>query len=108
MQEVPAALGLKNDGAGPRELSGGGVIVDSEFLDAIKARQAGNRAAAIQIVGEGGAVEQDVVRALAQAVDVEVAIAVGRHAGNGLQQIPDTAAVGRELVDEGVFYSGVL
>jgi hypothetical protein len=93
---------LKDDGPRPRKLGGGGVVVDSEFLDAIEAGQSRNRTAAVEIVGEGGAVEQDIVRALAQAIDMQVAIAVGGHAGNGLQQIPDAAAIERQLVDAGV------
>ncbi len=78
-----------------RVLGRGAVVLHLELLDRVEARRPGDGAAAIEGVGEGGAVEEEVVGAAPHAVCAGAVL----HPGNQQQQVGDVASVDRQLLD---------
>ena len=94
---VGAALGGHDDGGLPGVLGLGGVDLHVELLDAVQAGHARDRVAAVQLVGEGGAVDDDIMRAAAGAEYAHAAVDV--DAGHGRHQVHDVAAVDGQLLN---------
>ena len=74
-----------------------------KFLDAVQAGRTIYSAAAVHLVGQGGAVQDDIVRPDAAAKRSQVAVRVERHARDRVHQGHDVPAVDRQLLDARAF-----
>ena len=96
---VRAALGGQDDVRRPRVLGGARVDLHGKLLDAVQAGRTVYGAAAVYLVGQGGAVQDDIVRPNAAAKSSQVAVGIERHARDRVHQGHDVPAVDRQLLD---------
>ena len=74
-----------------------------KLLDAVQAGRTANGAAAIHLVGQGGAVQDDIVRPNPPAKSAQVAVRIECHTRDGVHQGHDIPPVDGQLLDTRAF-----
>jgi hypothetical protein len=75
----------------------------AELLNAVQAGRTADGAAAVHLVGQGGAVQHDIVRPNPAAESSQVAVGIERHARDRVHQGHDIPAIDRQLLDTRAF-----